>query len=100
MAGGNHSRIRVRAATIDDRENSAIRVVADLEIVLVDESEGAQTEAREIVSGCRSAGLARFRCIHEHEPDSETAFDIECVPVNDSSHSALNTEAERSWTFR
>ncbi len=70
MAGGNHSRICVRAATINDRENSAIRVVADLKIVLVNEAEGAETEVRQVVSGFGPAGLTRFRSINEDEADS------------------------------
>ncbi len=60
MAGRNQGRIRVRSATVDDREDSAIRVVANLEIVLVNESEGAQTEIRKIVAGFRAAGFAKF----------------------------------------
>jgi len=92
VAGGEHSRICVRAATIDDRENSAIWVVADLKIVLVNESEGAQAEVRKIASGFWPAGLAQFRSIDEHEPDSEIAFDIEGVSVNDPGHITANAQ--------
>lgn len=99
VARRDEGRICVRAATIDDSENSAIRVVADLKIVLVNESEGAQTEAREIVSGFRPAGFAQFRSINEHEPDSEITFDFKIIPIDDSGHVALDAEANRSWAI-
>ena len=58
MAGGNHSRIRVRAATIDDREDSAKRILANLEIVLIDESELPRTQRGKVVLGGLTASLA------------------------------------------
>lgn len=51
MARGNDGRICVRAVTVDDRQDSAKGVGADLVIVLVDEGKGAQTEVREEISG-------------------------------------------------
>ncbi len=100
MTRGDQGRICIRAAAVNDRENSAIRIVANLEIVLVNESEGAQTEVSKIVSGFRPAGFAQLRSINEHEPDLETAFDVKIISIDDSGHVALDAEAVRSRTIR
>ena len=42
MAGGDQGGVRVRAAAGDHREDTAVGVVADLEVVLFDEGAGAQ----------------------------------------------------------
>ena len=100
MAGGDHRCVGVRAVTIDDGESSAKRVIADLEVVLVNEGEGAQAEVRQIVSGCRPAGLAQFGRIHEDEPDAETTLDVKGIPVDDAGYLAFLTQTIRSRTIR
>src|SRR5437867_9479961 len=83
MAGGNHRRIGIRRATIHDRENPAVWVVADLEVVLVDEGHRSEAEARQVVTGFRPAGGVEFRSVDQDEPDSEASLDVEGVSVND-----------------
>src|SRR6266702_665325 len=63
MAGCDHLGIRVSPATGDDRENSAVAVAADLQIVLVDEGARSETQAREVIPGFRAAGLVQLRRI-------------------------------------
>jgi len=92
MAGRNHQRIGIRASAIHDRENSPVRVVADLQVVFVDEGLRAEAEARQIVFGFRPSGGVEFRSVDEDESDSEGAFDIERVPVNDAGDVALDAQ--------
>ncbi len=91
MAGCDHLGVRVHATTGDDREDSAVSIAADLEIVFVHEGVRPETQACEVISGFRAAGLVQFRRVHEHEPDSEIAFDVERVSVDDSGHVPFDT---------
>src|SRR2546426_4267952 len=94
MAGRDHRRVGIRASAIHDREDSTIRVVANLEVVFVDEGPRAAAKARQIVSGFRPTGGVEFRSIDEHEPDSETPFDIQRVAINDPRDVALDAQAD------
>ncbi len=100
MAGGDHRCIRVRPITKDHRESAAKRVLANLEVVLVDEGEGSEAEVREEIPSCGPARLAQFRSINQDEPDSETAIDVQGIAINDSGHLAFDAEAIRSRTLR
>ncbi len=100
VAGCDHRGIRVCPATGDDRENSAVAVASNLKIVFVDEGTRSEAEAREVISGFRASGLVELRRVDEHEPDSQTIFDVERVSIDDSCHVALDAEAHRSRTRR
>ncbi len=100
MAGGDHSRIRVRALTIYDSENSPKGVGANLVIILVNEGDGSEAEVGEIVSGFGSAGFVQFGRIHENEPDPDATFDVKCIPIEDAGHFAVSPDTNRSRTIR
>jgi len=55
MAGGNHRGVRIRPVTNNDRENAPERIMADLEIIFVDEGQGAEADPREVIAGLRTA---------------------------------------------
>ena len=93
MAGGNHGGIGIRAAAIDDCEDPPVRIVTDLEVVLIDEGDGTEAESGQIVAGFRPATRSELRSVHEDQPDAEAPFDVERVPVDDPRHVALDTEA-------
>jgi len=77
MAGGDHRGVRIHAGAGDDREDAAVRVLADLKIVLIDERTGAVAQRSQIVSGFRPSRLVQFRSIDQHEPDVKLSFDDE-----------------------
>ena len=100
MAGGDHRGVRIHAGAGDDREDAAVRVLADLKIVLIDERTGAVAQRSQIVSGFRPSRLVQFRSIDQHEPDVKLAFDDERVPINDASHVAHDAKADGSRARR
>ena len=89
MAGRNHRRVGICAVTNDDREDPTVRIMADLEIVFVDERQGAKANPCQVIAGLRATRCVELRGIDEHEPDADAAFDIERVPVNNPRHVAL-----------
>lgn len=94
MPGGNHRGVRIRPAAVDDREDPAKRIGADLVIVLVHKGLLPEAQGGQIVRGLGPPGLAGFRRVDEHETDSEAALDLEGVPVNHSGNIALDAETD------
>jgi len=96
MAGGNHRGVRICPLTDDDREDSPEGIMADLEIIFIDEGQGAKANPREVIAGLGTARRVELRSIDQNEPDAEAAFDIERVPVNDPRHVPLDTQTDGS----
>lgn len=105
-ARGDHRRVGVGVTAIDHGENSAEWIIADLEVILVDEGPFTEAEAGQIISRCGPAGLTQFWRIDEHESNMKAAFNVESVTIMNSRHVALDTESNRSracqwlWTRR
>jgi len=85
---------------VDDREDAAVCIAANLEVVLVDQRKDVKAQIRETVLRLHASRFAQLRGVHEHESNPKIPFDVESVSIDDTGHGSLDAQARQSRAVR